>query len=310
MALPLTVEQKSLLVHRCHRYATLWTITRKDGQGGHDLAGNYRFTDHSSSIVFESKTFTPISGLAASARQKQAGMKTRNFEAFGVVDDEDETTLTTEDLRTGRLQDATVLEQLVDWGVPWVGAFYTNKYFVTELSWSGERWEAQVSGLTTLLQQSIGSVYSRTCEYRLGSSANGVRDCRFNLAGNAFLPIGSPVPATVSSTVTAVTTARVKFQANLFAFSYPDNWFRFGTLTWTSGENTGLKFEVSEHIFVGGFITLREKTLLPIAIGDAFSVYAGCDKTFAACKDKFKNVPNHGGFPTVPGIDKVLKGVS
>ena len=37
--------------------------------------------------------------------------------------------------------------------------------------------------------------------------------------------------------------------------------------------------------------------------GDTFSVFAGCDKTFATCKAKFDNALNFRGFPHLPGND-------
>jgi uncharacterized phage protein (TIGR02218 family) len=40
-----------------------------------------------------------------------------------------------------------------------------------------------------------------------------------------------------------------------------------------------------------------------MAVGDIFSVEAGCDKTFATCKAKFSNALNFRGFPHLPGND-------
>ena len=41
-----------------------------------------------------------------------------------------------------------------------------------------------------------------------------------------------------------------------------------------------------------------------------FTVIAGCDKSQRTCIDKFDNNINHGGFPNIPGPDKVLHGPS
>ena len=37
--------------------------------------------------------------------------------------------------------------------------------------------------------------------------------------------------------------------------------------------------------------------------GDAFSVTAGCDKSFSTCRTKFANHLNFRGFPHLPGAD-------
>ena len=44
-----------------------------------------------------------------------------------------------------------------------------------------------------------------------------------------------------------------------------------------------------------------------IAIGDGFSVVAGCDKAFATCREKFSNTLNFRGFPSIPGDDLVTR---
>jgi uncharacterized phage protein (TIGR02218 family) len=38
-----------------------------------------------------------------------------------------------------------------------------------------------------------------------------------------------------------------------------------------------------------------------IQVGDFITVYPGCARTVAACKNKFNNLPNYGGFPHLPG---------
>ncbi len=43
-----------------------------------------------------------------------------------------------------------------------------------------------------------------------------------------------------------------------------------------------------------------------IAIGDAFTVTAGCDKRAATCLTKFVNLDNFRGFPHMPGNDFAL----
>lgn len=97
--------------------------------------------------------------------------------------------------------------------------------------------------------------------------------------------------------------------ANVTATSWTDNgsagsggapplfgdYFAQGIVTMTSGNAVGMKADVK---------TMRGTTLsllLPLgripAVGDAFSITAGCAKTVGACQYKFNNVVNFGGFP-------------
>jgi uncharacterized phage protein (TIGR02218 family) len=43
-----------------------------------------------------------------------------------------------------------------------------------------------------------------------------------------------------------------------------------------------------------------------IANGDTFDLDPGCDKLLGTCKDKFANVKNFGGFPYIPGVDRMF----
>jgi uncharacterized phage protein (TIGR02218 family) len=81
-----------------------------------------------------------------------------------------------------------------------------------------------------------------------------------------------------------------------------------GRLVWTSGANAGLAVEVKAHTHGTGSARLSLFLPMPdpIAIGDGFTVTAGCDKTLATCRDRFSNVVNFGGFPHMPGNDFAL----
>jgi uncharacterized phage protein (TIGR02218 family) len=54
-------------------------------------------------------------------------------------------------------------------------------------------------------------------------------------------------------------------------------------------------------------LTLLEAPVRPIAVGDGFSVVAGCDKRLETCRNRFGNVANFRGFPHIPGQDTVIR---
>lgn len=74
--------------------------------------------------------------------------------------------------------------------------------------------------------------------------------------------------------------------------------FTQGYLTWTSGQNLGLSCFIRNWVS-GGAIQLDLAPIFPMAAGDAFTIYQGCSKSFAACND-FGNSINYGGTPNVP----------
>ena len=73
------------------------------------------------------------------------------------------------------------------------------------------------------------------------------------------------------------------------------DFFAQGILTMTSGAASGLKTNVKTMTSAG------LQLLLPLgrtpAVGDTFTVSAGCAKTAATCQYKFNNLVNFGGFP-------------
>jgi len=61
--------------------------------------------------------------------------------------------------------------------------------------------------------------------------------------------------------------------------------------------------EVLAHAITGAdvTITLLEAPVRPIAVNDAFDIFAGCEKRFETCQAKFANAINFCGFPYIPG---------
>ncbi len=83
--------------------------------------------------------------------------------------------------------------------------------------------------------------------------------------------------------------------------------FTHGRVTWLTGNNIGLKQEITDHTAAGVF-TLFEDMYFDIQVGDTFDAFVGCDKhVLTGCRDKFNNVFNYGGFPFVPGNDLLFR---
>lgn len=82
-------------------------------------------------------------------------------------------------------------------------------------------------------------------------------------------------------------------------------YFTYGLITFTSGLNNGLAMEVQSY--VPGTISLRLSLPYSIAVGDTYSMIAGCGKRFSEdCTAKFNNAVNFRGEPFLPGIDQIL----
>jgi uncharacterized phage protein (TIGR02218 family) len=77
-----------------------------------------------------------------------------------------------------------------------------------------------------------------------------------------------------------------------------DHYFELGAIAFTSGVNAGLTRIVKTH--VAGAVGLTVPFPAAPAVGDAFSIYPGCDKSQATCTNKFNNAVNFRGFPYIP----------
>jgi uncharacterized phage protein (TIGR02218 family) len=107
---------------------------------------------------------------------------------------------------------------------------------------------------------------------------------------------------TITAEVTRSSTKQI-FTANTPSSKEP-GYFSGGEVKWLSGANMGARMEVKE--FANSTVTLVLPMGRDIAVGDKFTIIAGCDKTKECCISKFKNILNFRGEPDVPGIDKLL----
>ncbi len=86
-----------------------------------------------------------------------------------------------------------------------------------------------------------------------------------------------------------------------------DEWYTGGMVTFLTGNNAGLSMEVRKWTNATNLLELFEPMKFAIEVDDIFTVYPGCDKTIAACRDKFDNVVNFRGEPFVPGNDQLFR---
>jgi uncharacterized phage protein (TIGR02218 family) len=283
MTLPVKQSLMSLLDSSTRYLATLWKLARTDGVTQY-------FTDHDAALIFEGQTYLPACGFNASARQKTGGLNPQNLDMVGYIDNDE---LDHDDLRAGRFREAEVTEYVVDFRYPFAGAIITNTYWVTDVAFSDGVWTASLAGLSRWLQHAVGKVYTRNCRHIFGDSMCKLNTATFTTTGTVSLTNASSPRAVFESDSPGV-------------ISLGANYFANGSIHWLSGLNNGLRMEVKASTNWGEFTT---QLPLPydVTVGDVFTVYAGCDKTMNQCINKFDNMVNFGGFPFVPGTDRMIQ---
>jgi uncharacterized phage protein (TIGR02218 family) len=258
-----------------------WLITRSDGivQG---------FTDHDEDVAQGAVTCRAGTGLSASEVTQKLGLAVGSSEMSGALSDE---TLNEADLAAGRYDGAQIALWLVDWSEPALSVLLARGS-LGEVRREGAAFTAEMRGLSQRLTEVSGRLYTATCSADLGDAR-----CTVDLTAAAYRGSG---------TVTAL-GATSRFAAGGLD-GFEDSWFTAGKVRFTSGANAGLAVEVKSHR-KGDTVALDLWQAMPepIAVGDTFTVTAGCDKRFATCHDRFDNAVNFRGFPHIPGNDFVIR---
>lgn len=83
------------------------------------------------------------------------------------------------------------------------------------------------------------------------------------------------------------------------ALTQSTGYFNLGVITFTSGANSGVSRTISTFAADGTVNVIAPFPSAP-ATGDAFMIYAGCDKLLSTCATKFGNLNNFRGFPYLP----------
>ena len=265
--------------------AFLLQITRSDAQV-------FAFTSALDDVTIAGVTYRSAPGLSVSNIVMAAGIGVDNLELTTL---DDGTTFTRQDVLSGIWRNASFQISRYNWASPTDGLEPIMYGTIGNVQLRLGQIVAELRGLQQYLQQPIGNLTSKTCRARLGDSL-----CTVNLAAYTF-----------TAAVTSVTSSQI-FTAS--ALAQAADYFGSGVLTWTGGGNALLSAQVKTHA-AGGVLTLSLPMLVPVVVGDTFSIVAGCrkrhDRTAAKpagvsdCLDKFNNVPNFQGEPHLPGIDAI-----
>lgn len=262
--------------------AWAWRVTRTDGV-------SFGFTDHDRALVFDSTSFEPESGFAASEIRACTDLAVDAQEAEGVLSSD---RITEADILDGRWDMAGVELWRVNWADP-SQRVLMRRGAIGEMRRGRMAFVAEMRSLAHILDQPQGRVYQGTCDAALGDMRCGV-----DLDDPAYRGSGA---------VDALIRDRSFTASGIDSFT--PGWFAFGSLEWTGGDNAGRSDEVALHERAAGVVTLTliEAPVRAIAPGDTFTIRAGCDKRMETCGAKFANIANFRGFPHIPGQDAVLR---
>lgn len=270
----------ALAAHIATRNTTLATalkITREDAQV-------YGFTSHDQDAVISGVTYSAQPGLDPTSIIIAANAAVGNLELTTLHDGSVFTSL---DVFGGRWRNAAFVIFRYNWASLSDGIDTLLAGTFGEIELRQNRLVIELRDLRQYLQQPVGDASSKTCRARLGDAR-----CRKSLAAFTF-----------TGTLTGATSNQVFTDSGR---GEADDYFGEGELTFTSGANNGLRAKVKS--FSAGVFTLALPMPGTVAVGNTYSVIAGCRKRLAEdCRDKFDNVLNFVGEPHRKGLNNLTK---
>ncbi|UYW27687.1 DUF2163 domain-containing protein [Methylorubrum extorquens] len=259
-----------------------WALRRRDGL----VLG---FTDHDRDLVLSGVTYAARSGLEAAEASAELGFAVGGGEVAGALTSAGITEI---DVAAGLYDGAGVETWLVDWAEP-EARLLLDVATLGEIRREGGAFVAELRGLMHRLDVMVGRSFRAGCDAELGDAR-----CRVDLSDPRFRATGTVRAASEPGRLSVA-----------LAGTFTTDWFSGGRLTWDTGANAGHAAGLRGHRRDGEatILDLWDPPPRPVVTGDAFTLVAGCDKSLAACRDKFANTLNFQGFPHMPGNDFVLR---
>ena len=259
-------------------------VTRQDG-----VVERFTSTDHNVTVAGVGApydgTYQAATGLDVSNLVVQSGLAVDNMELTVLPD---ETSYPQVDILAGRWNNAAFRLFECDHINPSLGINLLKRGTTGEADTLRSSNRFEFRGLKQALQQQLGEVTSKTCRYRLGSTAKPHGLCMVDLA-----------PWTNTYAITAVAS---RHQFTCSAATEVDDYYGEGIAHAMDGENAGYEQKVKS--FAAGVVVLALEMPFDLNVGDTVRLTAGCRKRLTEdCKTKFSNVLNFGGEPHMTGPD-------
>ena len=140
-----------------------WRLERRDGL-------IVALTDHDSVLIFGGHDYQPGAVLNAARFENAGGLRPGRASADGALS---ASAITDDDLAAGLWAGARVFVYRIDWQVPEHGILIWTG-FLSEVTRSGDRFEADLISLKAELERPVGRVVSRRCDARFGDARCGL----------------------------------------------------------------------------------------------------------------------------------------
>lgn len=259
--------------------ANCWMLTRKDGT-------SFYFTDCDIPIVYDGNTYLASTGYSRTNIELNKDLDVGNLEVHGLLDS---SYIKETDLRARLYDNCQVWTFIIDYENVANGPIRTPRGFIGQTKIIEESYILELRDLNDALREPVLRYIVPTCSHVFGGTRCGVDKSLLKQSG----------------TVDNASSKKVFTTSGMTHSS--DNEFKYGIVTFTSGDNADLSMEIKSSVQSTASIELYLNLPFTISSGDAFDIWPGCEQTVDACK-AYNNIENFGGFHFVPNTDDVLKG--
>ncbi len=242
--------------------------------------------------VYQATSGYEFSGLAATSDMSGSGIDLDGILQAGAI--------TLDDLQVGAYDNARVYVFATSWAAPVEDEEPLALMFFGKVDITDHRYRVQLMSMADAMSQKVGRNYSPSCPWTLFDQhlgGNLIATDRSRCTGPRANPDGPQMADyLVTGTLTAVAS---QYQFTDSSRVEADDWFGYGEIRFTTGNNAGLK-PTQIKVFASGVFTLHEALPYQAQVGDEYEAIPGCRKRRGDCRDKFDNVVNFGGQPDVP----------
>lgn len=253
-----------------------WRLERSDGV-------TLGFTSHDRDVVHGGLLLRASPGMQPTTVVASLGLDNDGLDVRGALTSD---AFRSDELAAGRWDAAYLEIFLFDWSDPDAGRRLLANGELGAISFSGNAFETEFSGLKAVFDRAVVPQTSPSCRAGFCDADCGLNRRRFSHLATVQ---GSDGDKLLLDMPVAVATGG----------------FTSGTIRWLDGPNCGLSVDIWASDNTG--ISLPNIQDFAIQAGARAELFEGCDKQIATCAARFGNAVNFRGEPYLPGNDLLTR---
>jgi uncharacterized phage protein (TIGR02218 family) len=251
--------------------STCWKLKLKDKR----ILG---FTDFIRDLDIDGVIYKAKSGFSSSAIESDISLSADNLEISGFLDSD---IIDKEDLLSGIYDHAYLEIFIMNYQDIKLSPFILKSGYLGEIRLKNNQFTAEVIGITDVLSNQIGKLYSPTCRARFAG-----KECRVS----DYPIIKCKILKRYSSTQILINKAI-------------SGMFNYGVAEFKVGRDISIPVRECN----GKIVTFAFSIPDEVKARTQCIIRSGCDKKLSTCSDIYNNAVNFRGEPHIPGVDEIHK---